>query len=165
MWKFGLTGVTASCLWFVWHVDSTAQPTMNAPQVQASTALPTTARVWFLRESEPVNGNALAAAPMIFVNGSPLGRSVAGTVFYRDLAPGSYTFTVEPYGGLPTGQADTVRLGPGTQTYLQVQWLPSWQVGYPEANWSANPNTFGILTMPPQLAQAYIPTMTNLGQR
>jgi hypothetical protein len=68
----------------------------------------------------------------------------------------TYTFTVEPYGGLPTGQADTVRLAPRTQTYLQVQWLPSWQVGYPEATWSDAPNTFGILTMSAHLAQAYI---------
>ena len=95
----------------------------------------------------------------------PSGVERPGTVFYRDVTPGTYTFTVEPYGGLPTGQADTVKLAPGTHTYLQVQWLPSWQVGYPEATWSDAPNTFGILTMSAHLAQAYIPTMTNLGQR
>src|SRR5207244_245895 len=116
-----------------------------------------TARVWFLRQSDPVNGNVLASAPMIFADASPVGRSVAQTVFYRDFAPGTYAFTVEPYGGLPTGQTDTVQLAAGTQTYLQVQWLPSWQVGYPEGTWSAAPNTFGILTMSPATARAYIP--------
>jgi hypothetical protein len=165
IWKFGFLAVTASCLCLLWYIDGAAQQTMGFPEVQTSAIQPTTARVWFLRQSNPVNGNVQAAAPMIFANGSSLGRSLAGTVFYRDVAPGTYTFTVEPYGGLPTGQADTVRLAPGTQTYLQVQWLPSWQVGYPEATWSAAPNTFGILTMPPQLAQAYIPTMTDLGPR
>jgi hypothetical protein len=162
---YTVTGAMASCLCFLLDPEGAAQSTMNVSEAQASVVQPTTARVWFLRQSDPLNGNVQAAAPMIFANGSPLGRSLAGTVFYRDVTPGAYTFTVEPYGGLPTGQADTVRLAPGTQTYLQVQWLPSWQVGYPEATWSDAPNTFGILTMSAHLAQAYIPTMTNLGQR
>jgi hypothetical protein len=38
-------------------------------------------------------------------------------------------------------------------------------VGYPEAGWSFAPNTFAILTMSPQVAQAYLPTLTYLGQR
>jgi hypothetical protein len=102
---------------------------------------------------------------MVFANAAPIGRSLAGAAFYHDFAPGTYTFTVEPYGGLPTTQSETVQLAPGTQTYLQVQWLPSWQLGYPEANWSTAPNTFGVLTMPPELARQYLPTMTYLGQR
>jgi hypothetical protein len=36
----------------------------------------------------------------------------------------------------------------------------SWEEGYPEAGYSFAPNTFGILTMSPQLAQAYLPTLT-----
>jgi hypothetical protein len=142
-----------------------AQPTGGVQQAQAPGLQPGAARVWILRQSDPVNGNVQAAAPMVFANGSPIGRSPAQTVFYRDMAPGTYSFTVEPYGGLPTGQADTVQLAPGTQTYLQVQWLPSWQVGYPEATWSDAPNTFGVQTMAPEVARGYLPTMTYLGQR
>jgi hypothetical protein len=56
-------------------------------------------------------------------------------------------------------------LAAGTQTYLQAQWIASWQVGYPEADFSFAPNTFAILTMWPQVAQAYLPTLTYLGQR
>ncbi|HEU0154674.1 MAG TPA: hypothetical protein VFQ82_01290 [Stellaceae bacterium] len=124
-----------------------------------------TARVWFLRQTDAF-GAIQSAAPMIFADGSPIGRSLPGTVFYRDFAPGAYTFTVEPYGqALPTGQALQATLAPGSETYLQVQWVASWQFGYPSANWSDYPNTFGIVGMPPQLAQAYMRTMTNLGQR
>ena len=61
--------------------------------------------------------------------------------------------------GLPTGAADTVYLAPGTQTHLEIEWLASWQEGYPEAGYSFAPNTFGILTMSPQLAQGYLPTL------
>ena len=61
---------------------------------------------------------------------------------------------------LPTGHVDTVLLAPGTQTYLEIQWLASWEQGYPEAGWGFAPNSFGILTMSPQLAQAHLPILT-----
>ena len=126
---------------------------------------PGRARVWVLQQSDPARGNVEASAPMVFANGAPVGQSLPGSAFYRDFPPGTYTFTVEPYGGLPTEQADTVRLVAGTENYLQVLWLASWQQGYPEADFSFAPNTFGILTMSPQLAQAYLPTLSYLGQR
>ena len=140
------------------------QSPLTASQAQTPGMAPGMARVWVLRQSDPQSGNVEAAAPMVFANGAPVGRSRADTVFYRDFAPGSYTFTAEPYGGLPTGQADTVSLAPGTQNYLQVQWIASWQFGYPEATWSDKPNTFGVLTMSPELARDYIATMIYLGQ-
>ncbi|HTV46223.1 MAG TPA: DUF2846 domain-containing protein [Stellaceae bacterium] len=139
-------------------VDCTGRATVAtaaAPALQ-----PGRARVWVLRQTDPVVGYVQAAAPMVFADGAPIGRSRAGTAFYRDFAPGTYRFTVESYGGLPTGQAETVRLAAGSETYLQVQWLASWQVGYPEAGWSFAPNTFAILTMSAQLAQAYLPTLS-----
>jgi hypothetical protein len=143
-------------------VGCAAQPTITASR---SPLQPGTARVWVLRQSDPQSGNAQAAAPMVFANGSPVGRSPAGTVFYRDLAPGTYTFKVEPYGGLPTEQASTVRLAAGTENYLQVEWLASWQVGFPEAGFSFAPNTFAVLPMAAQTAQAYLPILTYIGQR
>jgi hypothetical protein len=87
-----------------------------------------------------------------------------GSSFFRDFSPGSYTFTVEPY-GLPTPQATTVQLAAGTQSYLQAQWVASWEFGYPEADYSFAPNTFAVMAMSPQLAQAYLPTLSYLGQR
>ena len=131
----------------------------TAGEAQTTTIAAGMARVWFLRPEGSLNGNVWAAAPMIYANGAPIGDIPAGSEFYRDFRPGTYSFTVQPY-GLPTGQADTVQLAPGTQTYLEIQWLASWEEGYPEAGWGFAPNTFGILTMSPQLAQAYLPSLT-----
>jgi hypothetical protein len=135
------------------------QPVVAAAQAQTAALAPGTARVWFLRTEDSANGNVYAAAPIIYANGAPVGNIPVGTEFYRDFSPGTYRFTVQSY-GLPTGQADTVSLAPGTQTYLQIQWAASWQYGYPQAGYSFAPNTFVIGTMSPQLAQAYLPTLT-----
>jgi hypothetical protein len=165
MGRYRLAAPSLLVLCLVALVDCAAQTTTTTSRPQAPALQPGSARVWVLRQSDPANGNAEAAAPMVFANGAAVGRSPAGSAFYRDFALGTYTFKVEPYGGLPTEQASTVQLAAGTQNYLQVQWLPSWEVGYPEADFSFAPNTFGILTMSPQVAQAYLPTLTYLGQR
>src|SRR5271165_7511284 len=118
-------GVFADCAW---------APTASAQQTDIAPTQPGMARVWFLRPSGSVNGDVIAAAPVISVNGQPIGDIPAGTDFYRAFAPGTYRFTVQPY-GLPTGQADTVQLAAGTQTYLEIQWVSSADEGYPEGGW------------------------------
>jgi hypothetical protein len=135
------------------------QPVLAAGEAQTPALAPGMARVWFLRPAGSLNGNVWAAAPMIYANDLPVGDIAAGSEFFHDFQPGIYRFTVQPY-GLPTGHADTQYLAPGTQTYLEIQWLASWEQGYPEGGWGFAPNTFGILRMSPQLAQAYIPTLT-----
>ncbi len=131
----------------------------NLPAIE-----PGMARVWFVRASNLPRGDVQAAAPMIFANGAPVATIPVQTGFFHDFQPGTYRFTVEPY-GLPTAQAEIVPLAAGTQTYLQVLWAASWETGYPEAGWGFGPNTFNILTMPPRLAQAYLPTLTYSGPR
>jgi hypothetical protein len=131
----------------------------QAAEAQTPALAPGMARVWFLRSEGSFNGNVWAAEPVVYANGAPVGDIPAGTEFYRDFRPGTYRFTVQSY-GLPTGVADTVYLAPGTQTYLEIEWLASWEEGYPEEGYSFAPNTFGILTMSPQLAQAYLPSLT-----
>ena len=96
---------------------------------------------------------------MVYANGSPLARSAQGTVFFHDFPPGTYRFTVQPY-GTPANLVDTLQLAPGTQAYVQVQAVPNWQLGS-----TAGGASFAVLTMSPQEAQSYLPTMTNLGQR
>jgi hypothetical protein len=142
------------------------QATVTVSQAQIPAAAPGTARVWFLRGWDAPSGQnfVFAATPEVYANGAPIGDLPVGTVFFRDFAPGTYAFMVEPY-GLPTSQATTVQLAAGTQSYLQAQWVASWQFGYPEADFSFAPNTFAIFTMGPQVAQAYLPTLTYLGQR
>lgn len=133
-------------------------------EAQVPAIEPGMARVWFLRASDSLRGVVQAAAPIIFANDASVGDIPVDTTFFRDFPPGTYRFTVQPY-GLPTSQAATILLAPGMQAYLQVQWAPSWEFGYPEATWSAAPNTFVVFAMAPQVAEAYLPTVTYLGRR
>jgi hypothetical protein len=89
------------------------------------------ARVWFLRPTSSADGNVWGASPVISANGAPITAIPPNSAFYRDFAPGTYSFSVEPY-GTPTGDADTVQLSPSGQTYLNVQWVQTWGDGLSE---------------------------------
>jgi hypothetical protein len=134
-----------------------APPAETASQAAAPLP-PGMARVWVLRQPTPPGGNVAAADPMVFVNGAPLAKSAAGTVFFHDFQPGAYRFTVQPF-GTPADLVDTLQLTAGMQAYVQVQAVPNWEMG------SAGGASFTVLSMSPQDAQAYFQTMTNLGQR
>jgi len=166
MGRYGLAARLLLALGLVLLWDCTPQATVTSSQAQIPALAPGMARVWFLRGWDAPSGQTYVygAAPIVYADGAQLGDLRVGTSFFRDFAPGTYTFTVQPY-GLPTPQATTLQLAAGTQSYLQAQWIASWQVGYPEADFSFAPNTFAILTMSPQVAQAYLPTLTYLGQR
>jgi hypothetical protein len=142
------------------------QATVTSAKEQIPAIAPGAARVWFFRGWDSPSGQSFVygAAPVIYANGAPVGDIPTGSSFFRDFPPGPYSFTVEPI-GLPTAQAASVQLAAGTQTYLQAQWVASWQFGYPEADFSFAPNTFAVLTASPQVAQAYLPTLSYLGQR
>jgi hypothetical protein len=66
--------------------------------------------------------------------------------------------------GLPNDQADTVQLAPGSVSYVWVEEAPPWQFGYAMGGGS-NRRSFFVYNMSPQLAQAYFPGTTDLGQR
>jgi hypothetical protein len=150
-------------LWFATLAGCAAQSTVTQTPIRAVS--PGMARVWFYRpQLTPQFGAVTAFSPVISANGAPIADIPPGTTFYRDFAPGTYRFTVQPL-GLPTPQATTLALAPGTQDYLLVDWIPSWTQGYPQAGYSFSPNTFGILSSAPQVAQAYIPTLNYLGER
>jgi hypothetical protein len=137
-----------------------APPANVAPsQAQAPPVEPGMARVWFFRQSDPTGGNVYAAEPIIYANGAPVGQIAQGTAFFHNFPPGKYRFTVQPF-GTPTREHDTLQLEPGTQTYVQVQWEPAW-----EANRVGGGSSFTILTSSPEVAQQYLPTLTNLGER
>jgi hypothetical protein len=135
--------------------DAMAAP--DTPQVSAQS--PGAARVWFLRPAAS-NSYAYGAAPMIYANGTPVAEIPANTGFYRDFAPGTYRFTVQPYGS-PNKKADTVQLAPGTQTYLEVQWIPTWEEGYS----TGGRHSFFVVNMSPQMAQDWLPALNVIGQR
>ena len=126
---------------------------MSIPALQ-----PDRARVWVLR-MPPQSGIITGADPMVFVNGAPLAKSTVFTMYYHDFQPGTYRFTVQPY-GTPANLVDIVQLAPGTQTYLQVQAVPNWEMGS-----TVGYGSFAVMTMSPQVATPYLPTMKYLGKR
>ena len=97
--------------------------------------------------------------PMIFVNGTPLASSMPGTVFYRDVVPGTYTFSVETC-TQDVGQAATLNLVPGSQTDLEIQPLSSFR------SWTCpHDSTYYVRAIPPSWAQSYFPQLGYLGAR
>src|SRR5262249_34086152 len=144
-------------LGFLVLTGCTQQPTGTTSQGPASPLEPGMSRVWVLRQPTSPGGNVAAADPMVYVNDSPLARTAQGTVFYHDFQPGTYRFTVQPY-GTPANLVDTLQLAPGAQSYVQVQAVPNWEMGS-----TAGGASFAVLTMSPQDAQAYLQMMTNLG--
>jgi hypothetical protein len=166
MSKYALAApvLVVACLLML--ADCTPQAKVTAAQAQIPAIAPGTARVWFLRGWDAPSGQGFVygAAPVIYANSAPVGDMPTGSSFFRDFPPGTYSFTVEPI-GLPTPQAATVQLAAGTQTYLQAQWVASWEFGYPEVDFSFAPNTFAVFMASPQVAQAYLSTLSYLGQR
>jgi hypothetical protein len=139
-------------------VGCTPQSQVATTQAQAPALEPGMARVWFFRQADPTGGNVFGSDPIIYANGTPVGGSKQGTVFFHNFPPGKYRFTVQPF-GTPTREHDTVELVSGEQAYVQVQWEPAW-----ETNRVGGGSSFTVLTSSPEVAQQYIPTLTNLGQ-
>jgi hypothetical protein len=159
--KAVLTGICILVL-----AGCTPQSKVTTADAQIPPAPSGMARVWFFRGWDAPSGQKFVygATPTVYANGAPIGELPVGSAFFRDFPSGTYKFTVEPY-GLPTPQAITLQLAAGAQDYLQAQWVASWEFGYPEAGFGFATNTFAILTTPPQVAQAYLPTLAYLGQR
>jgi hypothetical protein len=135
-----------------------ASPTAIAAIVASPTAPP--AQVWFLRPSSPASA-VYGAEPMICANGVGIGTIPANSEFHRNFAPGTYRFTVEPY-GLTTGAADTLHLLPASRTYLEVLSVPVWEEDYFGASRGYDSRSFFPLNLSPQLARAYLPGLTAL---
>ena len=135
------------------------QPGGTAAPAPVSALQPGMARVWVLRQPSSPGGNIAASDPMVFANGAPVAESAQGTVFFHDFQPGTYRFTVQPY-GTPTNYVDTLQLGPGTEAYVQVEPVANWEVGS-----TGGGGSFIVATMSPQEAQQYMPMMKDLGQR
>jgi hypothetical protein len=111
-------------------------------------------RVWFLRHSTTQWPAVQAFSPVIYANGAPVAAIPTDTAFYRDFAPGTYRFTVQSF-ELQTPQATSLQLAPGTEYFLDVDWIDR------ESNWASS---FAILPMGVQVAQAYLPTLHYLGE-
>jgi hypothetical protein len=116
-----------------------------------------TARVWFLQLFTPAE---TLATPIISANGTPIAQSQLGGAFFHDFPPGTYTFTVPSY-GVDTGQAQTVQLVAGTQTYLEVQSLRSWA----DSGDNTQRDTLYVRAISPVWAEKYFAMLTYFGPR
>jgi hypothetical protein len=139
-------------------VGCAPQPQVATSQAQLPPVEPGMARVWFFRQADPPGGNVYAANPIVYANGVPVGDVKQGTAFFHNFPPGKYRFTVQSY-GTPTPEHDTLQLVPGTDAYVQVQWQANWETGH------TGGSSFTVQTSSPEVAQQYLPTLTNLGQR
>lgn len=135
------------------------QPTAATSQARVPALDPSMARVWFFRQSDPQRGNVEAGTPIVYANGAPVGEIKEGTAFFHNFPPGKYRFTVQPF-GTPSREHDTLQLVPGSQAYVQIQWEANWETGS-----TAGGSSFTVETSSPEVAQQYLPTLTNLGQR
>jgi hypothetical protein len=161
---FKLPYLKPALLGLVILAESVAPAVAAAPEGSLGAPSPGTARVWFLRADQPDGRDTLyGAVPELYANGTPVGSIPHTSRFYRDFAPGTYRFTVQSY-GLPNDEADTVQLAPGSVSYVWVEEAPPWQFGYAGGGGS-NRRSFFVYSMGPQLAQAYFPATTDLGQR
>ncbi len=124
------------------------------PPVAPNPPPPGAARVWFLRQWE--TGESWIT-PMIYLNGTAMRASVPGTIFYRDFAPGTYTFSVATC-GMDTNQSATLRLASGDQVDLEIQSLSSWTP--PDCGYEG---TFYVRRIPPKWAKLYLPQLKYLG--
>lgn len=130
-------------------------PTVAETRAQVPPLRAGLARVWFLRQFEPTES---MATPMISANGVPMCISQPGTAFIRDFLPGTYIFTVPSY-GVDSGQAATLQLVAGTQTYLEVQSLRSWA----DFGDTAQRDTLYVRQISPYWAEKYFQAMIYLG--
>lgn len=135
-------------------------PTASPEAAAAPPPAPGMARVWFLRQADPAGGNVFAADPMVSANGAPLGQIRQGTAFFHDFPAGSYRFGVQSFGTPSPHQGDTVQLAPGMTTYVQIEAAPNWELGSRAGGYG-----FAVLSMSPEIARQYLPSLTDLGQR
>jgi hypothetical protein len=158
MRKYRLMAAPWLCLGLLVLAGCAAQPGGTAAPAPVPALQADMARIWVLRMPSQA-GFITGADPMVYVNGAPLAKSTVFTVYYHDFRPGTYRFTVQPY-GTPANLVDIVQLAPGTQTYLQVQAVPNWEMGS-----TVGYGSFAVMTMSPQIAMPYLPTMKYLGER
>ena len=123
----------------------------NAPGL--TPASPGMARIWIYRDYEPYDS---LARPYVRLNGAIAGISEPGGAFYRDVAPGTYTATVDS-DGTDVKQFVSVPVAAGQQVYVKVLVSATWNSGGGErgsAGWARD--TFYTWQIQPEVAAAEI---------
>lgn len=128
-------------------------PAAPAASAAATAVPPGAARIWFYRDYEPYGSRNFAP---VSLNGALVGYSQPdGSAFYRDVAPGRYHITVASE-GLDLNQARDVELGPGQQAFVKILAANHWESGGDTSMYQRD--TFYITLVPPQIAEAELPS-------
>lgn len=99
------------------------------PAVTAAVSIPPVpageARIWIYRDYEPYAGKGL---PAVGINGAITGAAELGGAFYRNVAPGHYSVTVEST-GRDFNQVANFDIAPGQEAYVKIVSSPNWVSG------------------------------------
>jgi hypothetical protein len=107
---------------------------------------PGTARIWIYRTFEP---QITLATPYVRINGAIVAVARLGSVFYRDVPPGTYLITADSP-GRDVDQFARVALAAGETVYIKVD-ANNWWAGLCR---SCQINTFYTRLMAPAFARA-----------
>lgn len=110
----------------------------------AAAVPPGKARLYFYRDAAYYDGLEWTT---VSLNGDRVGASGPGTVFYRDVAPGTYRVEARSDKLYPA-QVKTVAVAPGSTTYIKVQAQPYWG----QSGWLWTGNTFIVAVIDPVIA-------------
>jgi hypothetical protein len=111
---------------------------------------PGAARLWFYRDYEPYE---TLARPYVRLNEQVFGISEPGGAFYRDVAPGHYSITVDS-NGRDINQFAEVDLAASQEAYAKILSLRSWLDDDCEP-WGGC-DTFYVRLMPAEAARTAI---------
>ena len=120
--------------------DTGSQSKLALPPVSA-----TKARLIFYRGGNPYDGLVWTN---VSLNGQRVGASAPGTIFYRDVPPGTYEIEVDSEKLYPN-QFKTVSIAPGSTTFVKVVGLPYW--GQSGVQWEGY--TFAVAVIDPAIGQ------------
>ncbi|HXZ01527.1 MAG TPA: hypothetical protein VEI03_16150 [Stellaceae bacterium] len=114
------------------------------------------ARLYVYREVNPTGSPIWT---MVSLDRRPLGQAEPGTVFYRDVPPGTYEVEVRSDKLYPN-QFKTVRLAAGSRTFVKIGELPAWG----NSPWGWQGTTFVVTIVEPALgAQEIAPLRPSPG--
>ncbi len=114
------------------------------------------ARIYFYRALSYYD---LPEGTSVYLNQQTVGFSRIGTVFYRDVTPGSYFISVLSRGAYPN-QFKTIQTKPGQTWYVRIESLASWSGD--EAPSDARGATFTVNLINPAVAKQEIRALSYL---
>ena len=113
---------------------------------QTTGPTPGTARIWIYRTFDP---SITLATPYVRINGAIVAVARLGSVFYRDVRPGTYLITADSP-GRDVNQFARVALAAGQTVYIKVD-ANNWWAGMCR---NCQMNTFYTRLMAPAFARA-----------